>query len=113
MKELSTLIKVHHIKMNKDFTFLADKFSFEPTSSDNDAGILFDCSLNKTIELPPSNVLSFFSSPQSCIISFTDSSLREIKVGSVYLPARVSINPYLNAAKININCKQTQSPFIL
>lgn len=113
MRELSTIIRVHHLRLNKDYEFFADKFTFEPTTSDNDAGMLYDCSLTKTIELPEVDTLHQFSQPQSCIVTFTDSSGRNIKVGYTDIHARVSVNPYLSAAQIVIDCRQIQSPYLM
>lgn len=112
MKEISTVIRVHHIALNEDYVFLADKFDFEPTMSDSDAGTLHDCSLTKTIEKPTVIEARRFTQPQNCIISFIDSSGKVFNVGTVDIPARVSINPYLSAAKILIDCRQPQSPYI-
>lgn len=113
MKELSTIIRVHHLGLNKDYEFFADKFTFEPTASDNDAGMLYDCSLTKTIELPEADTLLQFYQPQSCIVTFTDSAGSKIKEGSTDIPARVSINPYLSSAQIVIDCRQIQSPYLM
>lgn len=113
MRELSTIIRVHHLGLNKDYEFFADKFTFTPTASDSDAGISYDCSLQKTIELPGADSLRQFSQPQRCIVTFTDSSGRNIKVGSADIPARISVNPYLSAAQITISCRQINSPYIM
>lgn len=112
MKELSTVILVHHIILNRDYKFLSDKFNLNPTSLDSDAGQLFDCSLSPVVELPDKNTMVTFTRPQSCIVTITDSQGDNYKIGSKDIPAKVSLSPYLNSATLTISCKQSTSPFV-
>ncbi len=112
MKELSTVVSVHHIILNRDYKFLSDKFILNPTSSDSDAGQLFDCSISPVVELPDQNTMLTFTRPQSCIVSLTDSQGNNYKIGSKDIPAKVSISPYLNSATLTVSCKQSTSPFV-
>lgn len=112
MKEITGVVNVHHLALDTDYQFIADKFTFEPSVSDNDAGQLFDCSMNKTIELPERQVLKTFATPQSCIITLTATDGTTVLIGSKSEPARVHINPLVRMAEIYVSCSQTRSPYI-
>jgi hypothetical protein len=103
MKEITGLVKVHHINSDEDYSFIADKFVFEPQVSDSDAGQLFDCSLTKTIELPERNVLKLFATPQSCIVTLIATDQSTVQIGTTNIHARVHINPLVRSAELYIN----------
>lgn len=114
MRELSIQIKVYPVnKMRQDiYRFTADEFDFTPVPETSEAGVCFNCNKDITIALPPSHVMSDFTSGKFSIIEFTDTRHRNIKIGDNRIPAIVSISPNLNTATLKIECKMLKSPLL-
>lgn len=113
MKELSINILITPCtKMRKEsYRFIANEFSLAPTIESSSAGNLFNCNTDIVIDRPDKDTLQEFTSGRKVTIQFTDTSNGKVILGNNDMPAIVSINPYLNSAKLKIECKMLQSPF--
>lgn len=113
MKELSINILVTPCtKMRKEsYRFIADEFSLAPTIENSSAGNLFNCSTDIVIDRPDKDTLQEFASGRKVTVQLTDTSNGKVVLGNNDLPAIVSICPYLNSARLKIECKMLQSPF--
>ena len=113
MKELSINIVVTPCTtMRKEsYRFIADEFSLAPTIENSSAGNLFNCSTDIVIDRPDKDTLQEFASGRKVTVQLTDTSNGKVVLGNNDLPAIVSICPYLNSARLKIECKMLQSPF--
>ena len=116
MRELSLLIEVVPLRLNKDhrkYLLTADDyFHLQMLKTNNNAGHLIDCDQSIIIDKPEKSVLQVFSFSRSCIVRLKDSQGKEITLGTEDLPAQVIIVPFLNVAKLDITCKMLNSPFL-
>ena len=113
MKEQSINILVTPCtKMRKEsYRFIADEFSLAPTIENSSAGNLFNCSTDIVIDRPDNDTHQDFASVRLVTVQLADSSIGKVVFGNNDLPAIVSICPYLNSARLKIECKMLQSPF--
>lgn len=114
MKELSIVITVTPIgKMKKaSYTFIADPFEFNCVLEKTSSGNYFSCDKDINIELPDIDTVHEFYGGRRVVLHMKDSSDRIINIGTVDIPALVSIVPNLNSATLSIVCKMLRSPFV-
>ena len=96
----------------RTYTFDTDSFTFEPTSSDEDGGMLYNCDHVFVIDTPDKDTITFFSQPRTSIVTLKDSHQRPYHVGTEDLPARVYLQPHLNKTRLYISCKMLSNPLI-
>lgn len=114
MIEFLQTIQVKPVFHNDEqiFTFDADTFSFEPSSSDDEGGMLYNCDHVFVIDTPDKDILSFFSSPRSAIVTLKDSRQNRYDIGTDLLPARVYLQPYLNRTRLYMSCRMPTNPLL-
>lgn len=113
MREFLSTIAVSPIYHSElPFVFNADTFSFEPTSSDEDGGLIFNCDHVFVVDTPDNDTLSFFSQPRSVIVTLKDSSQKLHHIGTADVPARVILQPYLNRTRLYMSCKMLRNPLV-
>lgn len=125
MKELSQIIELFPIsELPEDFNLLhitedwlpgyqvrADDFILDPKPEYSEAGIIFNCDKELTIDTPDEKTIKSFPYYVSSIIRLKDTSGRNIILGSREMPARVIISPSLQKSRLLIQCKMLKSPF--
>lgn len=118
MTEFSSLVGVTLVgNASKMFQFLADEFTFEPSATEDNGGIYWDCSKTFVVDMPDSEALKELKVPRKAIVNLTALAPKKSAAGSymVYLgteqvPARVYLSPYLNKAQLVVNCKMLKNP---
>ena len=112
MIEFSNFITVESLDGKTTFEFVVDEFaSYAPTTSDDAAGLCWNCDRTWIIDLPSSDVLSYFSIYRSVIITIR-SKLRTYQIGSINMPAKVMITPNLAKAQLIMTCKSLKHPLL-
>ncbi|HBF06553.1 MAG TPA: pseudouridylate synthase [Prevotella sp.] len=118
MIEFSNLIGVSLTEnASASYQFVADEFTFEPSPTEENGGVYWDCSKTFIIEMPDDEALSRFKITRSAIVSLSEAYSRGnggtpkvYKIGSLLIPARVQICRHLNKAKLIISCKTLLNP---
>lgn len=89
---------------------LADDVSLTPKVINDKSGTLYTIQEDLTIEKVDKSISSIFRTPRSSILHFYSDKGDSIWVGSLDLPAKVSITTHLNREQLNLDCKSYQSP---
>ena len=140
MTEFSTLVGVTLVDdTTKNFQFLADEFTFEPSPTDDNGGVFWDCGKTFVVDMPESEALRQLKIPRKAIVTLskltrmrpeydpnvtrmegkagvnlvslsTESSPNEVQIGTEGLPARVYLSPHLNKAQLVVSCKMLRNP---
>ena len=112
MIEFSNFITVAPLGGKTTFDFIVDEFaSYAPTTSDDAAGLCWNCDRTWIIDIPSSDVLSYFSIYRSVIITIRSQS-RNYQIGSGNMPAKVIITPNLAKAQLIMTCKSLKHPLL-
>lgn len=114
MKEFSNLIQVTPIEgaQQQSYTFMADHFDFQPESSDEESGMSWNCDHTFVIDRPDDDTVRFFCIPRSATVTFRDSGGKSYRIGTVSVPAKVSITAHLYRCRLVISCKMLTNPLI-
>ncbi len=118
MVEFSNLVGVSLVgDMSGDFQFMADSFTFEPSPTEENGGLYWDCGKTFVIEKPADEVLEKFKVQRSAIVTLSallgrgaKATAREYAIGTRGVPARVLIVQHLNKAKLIVYCKMLTDP---
>lgn len=140
MTEFSTLVGVTLVgDTTQSFQFLADEFTFEPSPTDDNGGVIWDCSKTFVVDMPESEALQQLKIPRKAIVTLskltrtrpecdpnvtrmegkvgvnlvslsTESSANEVRIGTQTIPARVYLSPHLNKAQLIVSCKMLRNP---
>lgn len=140
MTEFSTLVGVTLVgDTTQSFQFLADEFTFEPSPTDDNGGVIWDCSKTFVVDMPESEALQQLKIPRKAIVTLskltrtrpesdpnvtrmegkvgvnlvslsTESSANEVRIGTQAVPARVYLSPHLNKAQLIVSCKMLRNP---
>lgn len=140
MTEFSTLVGVVLVDdTTRSFQFLADEFTFEPSPTDDNGGVIWDCSKTFVVDMPESEALQQLKIPRKAIVTLskltrtrpesdpnatrmegkvgvnlvslsTESSPNEVRIGTDSIPARVYLSPHLNKAQLIVSCKMLRNP---
>lgn len=72
MTEFSTLVGVTLVgDTTKSFQFLADEFTFEPSPTDDNGGVFWDCSKTFVVDMPESEALQQLKIPRKAIVTLS------------------------------------------
>lgn len=110
MKELSTVIEITHIRSGEVTKVLAEQFVFEPLIERGAPGILYNCSKDINIEKVDKSIRDRFATTQSCIVKFKDNKGQFYTIGTNLMPAKVTINNYLDSDLLSLESKMTTNP---
>lgn len=140
MTEFSTLVGVTLVgDTTQSFQFLADEFTFEPSPSEDNGGVIWDCSKTFVVDMPESEALQLLKIPRKAIVTLskltrmrpecdpnmtrmegkvgvnlvplsTESATNEVRIGTETIPARVYLSPHLNKAQLIVSCKMLRNP---
>ena len=120
MTEFSNLIQVSLAGSSQEtFQFLADAFTFEPTPTEENGGIYWDCSKTFVVDLPADSALRVFKIPRKAIVTLKGvgresmySISKAYQIGTDGVPARVQLARHLNKASLIVRCKMLSDPLI-
>lgn len=91
---------------------LASPFTFDPEPNDDDGGLSYRCDMDFIVDLPSKSAMSQLSRPRECIVELSDSEGNSYQIGSLTMPARVSITPHLQRARLHVACTMLFSPLL-
>lgn len=118
MIEFSCLVGVSLIETPEKWEiFMADPFTFEPTMTEENGGVYWDCSKTFVVDLPDNDTINVLRTPRNAIVTISDVSHIsatenpvEYKIGTEGIPARVQLIKHLNKAKLVVKCKMLTNP---
>ena len=85
-------------------------FTFDPERTDDDGGPTYRCDTDFIIDMPSEAAISYLSRPRECIVELSDSEGNSYHIGSLTMPARASITPHLQRARLHVVCTMLFSP---
>jgi len=91
------------------YTFLADEFNLTAKGSATEAGTLYNIDETLIIEKVSDDIASIFRTERSVIIALNVTNGSRI-LGTLELPAKVSITQQLNRSQLILKCKSLISP---
>lgn len=118
MTEFSTLVGVTLVgDTTLSFQFLADEFTFEPSPSEDNGGVIWDCSKTFVVDMPESEALQLLKIPRKAIVTLSkltrmrpECDPNVIRIGTQTIPASVYLSPHLNKAQLIVSCKMLCNP---
>lgn len=91
---------------------LSSPFTFDPERIDGDGGPTYRCDMDFIVDRPSNSAMSQLSHPRECIVELSDSEGNSYQIGSLTMPARVSITPHLQRARLHVACTMLFSPLL-
>lgn len=118
MVEFSNLVGVTLVgDTQKTFQFMADEFTFEPSATEDNGGIYWDCGKTFVVDMPSSEALNLLKTPRKAIVTLSSltrmsslSAPNVFPIGTETIPARVYLTPHLNKAHLVVSCKMLRNP---
>lgn len=116
MTEFSNLVSVTLVgSSQKTFQFVADEFTFEPSVTEDNGGISWDCGKTFVVDMPDSEALNQLKTPRKAIVTLSsltrmNSAPNVFPIGTEAIPARVYLAPHLNKAHLVVSCKMLKNP---
>ena len=118
MIEFSCLVGVSLIgSPEKWITFVGDPFTFEPSMTEENGGVYWDCSKTFVVDNPGNGMINEFKTARNAIVAISgvfhisapqdDATYR---IGTEDIPARVQLVKHLNKAKLIVKCKMLTNP---
>lgn len=96
------------------YRFFTDDFELDLSDDSSDPGLLYGISQDIVADKPTSLDKGIFHYVRSAVILFNSvPGNKKIRVGSVELPAKVTLSAQLNKVNIHIEAKMEESPFPL
>lgn len=97
----------------KSIVLCADPFTFEPSITDENGGVYWDCSKTFIVDVAEESILNELKVPRSAIVTLVSvgrSGARTYDVGTEAIPAKVQLVRHLNKAKLIVKCKMLANP---
>ncbi len=110
MKEFTSSITVQLVYYNNTYQFDADPFEFSPQATDDDGGILWDCTQTFVVDTPDDAALREFRYPRVAIVTLKDSHQHSYQVGTREVPARVHLSRHLQKTVLALTCQMLTNP---
>lgn len=114
MKEFSCLLVVSVLGgSKKSIVLCADPFTFEPSITDENGGVYWDCSKTFIVDIVDESIFNELKVPRSAIVTLASVRLpdaRTYDVGTEAIPAKVQLVRHLNKAKLIVKCKMLSNP---
>lgn len=99
------------------FQFTADTFTFEPSPTEENGGIYWDCGKSFVVDLPDNDALNALKIPRNAIVTLSsmqrmsiECTSSEHRIGTKDIPARVQLYRHLNKATLVVKCKMLTNP---
>jgi hypothetical protein len=89
---------------------LASPFTFDPEPNDDDGGLSYRCDMDFIVDLPSKSAMSQLSRPRECIVELYDSEGNAYQIGTITMPARASLTPHLQSARLHVVSTMLFSP---
>lgn len=116
MKEFSCLLVVSVLGgSEKSIVLCADPFTFEPSITDENGGVYWDCSKTFIVDIADSSIFNELKVPRSAIVTLASvgrSDARTYDIGTEAIPAKVQLVRHLNKAKLIVKCKMLANPLL-
>lgn len=116
MKEFSCLLVVSVLGgSEKSIVLCADPFTFEPSMTDENGGVYWDCSKTFIVDIADESILNELKVPRSAIVTLASVGLpdaRTYDIGTETIPAKVQLVRHLNKAKLIVKCKMLANPLL-
>lgn len=116
MKEFSCLLVVSVLGgSEKSIVLCADPFTFEPSITDENGGVYWDCSKTFIVDVAEESILNELKVPRSAIVTLASVGLpdaRTYDIGTETIPAKVQLVRHLNKAKLIVKCKMLANPLL-
>lgn len=116
MKEFSCLLVVSVLGgSEKSIVLCADPFTFEPSMTDENGGVYWDCSKTFIVDIADESILNELKVPRSAIVTLASVGLpdaRTYDIGTDTIPAKVQLVRHLNKAKLIVKCKMLANPLL-
>ena len=118
MIEFSCLVGVSLVGSPEKWNiFMADPFTFEPSITEENGGVYWDCSKSFVVDIPDSDTINEFRTARNAIVTISDVSHIsatqdpvEYRIGTEDIPARVQLIKHPNKAKLIVKCKMLTNP---
>lgn len=118
MVEFSNLISISLVgDTSESYELMADSFTFEPSTTDDNGGIYWDCGKTFVIDKPDNDVLTKLKVERSAIVTLSalngrgaKATVKTYTIGTESIPARVQITQHLNRAQLVVRCKMLSDP---
>ena len=97
----------------KSIVLCADPFTFEPSITDENGGVYWDCSKTFIVDVAEESILNELKVPRSAIVTLVSVGrlgARTYDVGTEAIPAKVQLVRHLNKAKLIVKCKMLANP---
>lgn len=116
MKELSCLLVVSLLGgSKKNIVLSADPFTFEPSMTEENGGVYWDCSKTFIVDIADESIFNELKVPRSAIVTLASVGLpdaRTYEIGTETIPAKVQLVRHLNKAKLIVKCKMLANPLL-
>ncbi len=112
MKEFTSLIRVRLVGSSTPatFEFMADHFDYEPSVTDDEGGVSWNCDKTFVIDKPSDDATRLFSVPRSAILTLMASDRTSFEIGTDEVPARVQVAGHLQKAQLIVSCTMLSNP---
>ena len=116
MKEFSCLLVVSLLGgSKKSIVFSADPFTFEPSMTEENGGVYWDCSKTFIVDIADESIFNELKVPRSAIVTLASVGLpdaRTYEIGTETIPAKVQLVRHLNKAKLIVKFKMLANPLL-
>ena len=99
--------------MERSIILSADPFTFEPSITEENGGVYWDCSKTFIVDIADESFFNELKVPRSAIVTLASVGLRESRtysIGTKTIPAKVQLVRHLNKAKLIVKCKMLANP---
>lgn len=99
--------------MERSIILSADPFTFEPSITEENGGVYWDCSKTFIVDISDESIFNELKVPRSAIVTLASVGLREARtyaIGTKTIPAKVQLVRHLNKAKLIVKCKMLANP---
>ena len=99
--------------MEKSIVLSTDPFTFEPSITEENGGVYWDCSKTFIVDIADQSIFNELKVPRSAIVTLASVGLRESRtysIGTKTIPAKVQLVRHLNKAKLIVKCKMLANP---
>lgn len=97
----------------KSIILSADPFTFEPSITDENGGVYWDCSKTFIVDVAEESIFNELKVPRSAIVTLASvgrSGARTYDIGTETIPAKVQLVRHQNKAKLIVKCKMLTNP---
>ncbi len=119
MKEFSCLLMISSLGgEERNIVLGTDPFTFEPSMTEENGGVYWDCSKTFIVDVDIAADESIFNElkvPRSAIVTLASVGLpdaRTYEIGTETIPAKVQLVRHLNKAKLIVKCKMLTNPLL-